>query len=80
MFEVRENMTRQAVLLRVGIDSGSGGIQGPLFEDGTFELIGIPDQKRVSACTYSNSVDKYGNSLVVYFPESRRKTSSRLSS
>ena len=33
----------QVVLLRVGIDTGSGGILGPLFSDGSFEYIPIPD-------------------------------------
>ena len=31
------------VLLRVGIDTGSGGIHSPLFQDGSFELVPIPD-------------------------------------
>ena len=35
----------QVVLLRVGIDTGSGGILGPLFSDGLFEYIPIPDSK-----------------------------------
>ncbi len=66
-------MTKQVVLLRVGIDAGSGGIQGPLFEDGTFDFVCIPDKKRVSIHTYGDSVGKYGNCLVDYFPESRRE-------
>jgi hypothetical protein len=33
------------VLLRVGVDEGAGGIQGPLLEDGTFEYIPIPDDR-----------------------------------
>lgn len=66
-------MKKQVVLLRVGIDSGCGGIHGPLFEDGTFEFICIPDRKRVSVHTYGNSVGGDGKSLVGYFPESRRK-------
>ena len=66
-------MMKQVVLLRVGIDAGSGGIQGPLFEDGTFEFVCIPDKKRVSVHTYGNSVGKYGNYLVDYFPQSRRE-------
>lgn len=65
-------MSKQVVLLRVGIDSGSGGIQGPLFDDGSFEFICIPDRKRVSVHTYSNSVDRDGESLVKYFPSPRR--------
>lgn len=31
-------MKKQVVLLSVGVDAGCGGIQGPLFEDGTFQL------------------------------------------
>src|SRR6266581_3599037 len=66
-------MSKQVVLLRVGIDSGCGGIQGPLFEDGTFDFVCIPDNKRVSIHTYGNSRGKGGNRLADYFPESRRK-------
>jgi len=43
---------RKAVLLRVGIDSGCGGIQSPLFDDGTFEFVCIPDNKGVSIHKY----------------------------
>jgi hypothetical protein len=66
-------MSKQVVLLRVGIDAGSGGIQGPLFEDGTFEFICIPDGWRVSIDTYGSMVGKNGTPLVSYFPESRRR-------
>ena len=66
-------MSKQVVLLRVGIDSGCGGIQGPLFKDGTFEFVCIPDKKRVSAHTYGNMVGRDGKPLVGYFAESRRK-------
>src|SRR5713101_5815908 len=66
-------MTKRLVLLRVGIDSGSGGIQGPLFEDGSFEFICIPDRKRVSVHTYGNMLGRNGQPFVRYFPEGRRK-------
>jgi hypothetical protein len=66
-------MNKQVVLLRVGIDSGSGGIQGPLFKDGTFEFISIPDRKGVSVHTYGSMVGRDGKPLVEYFPESRRE-------
>lgn len=66
-------MSRKVVLLRVGIDSGCGGIQGPLFEDGTFEFICIPDGKRVSVHTYGKMVGKNGESFVSYFPEGQRE-------
>lgn len=37
----------KVALLRVGIDSGSGGMDGPLFADGTFEYLPIPDSTGV---------------------------------
>lgn len=60
-------------MLRVGIDSGSGGIQGPLFKDGTFEYIPIPDGFGKDPRTYGNTTGKYGKPLSEYFPESRRQ-------
>jgi hypothetical protein len=66
-------MRKQVVLLRVGIDSGCGGIQGPLFEDGTFEFVCIPDNHGVSVHTYGNMVGRNGTPHVGYFSESRRK-------
>lgn len=65
-------MTKRVVLLRVGIDSGCGGIQGPLFKDGTFEFVCIPDNKRVSVHTYGNLAGRDGRHHVDYFTESRR--------
>ena len=47
---------KQVVRLRVGIDSGAGGIQGPLFDDGTFEFVCIPDGKGVGVQTYGTLV------------------------
>src|ERR1700693_3682995 len=69
----RATMKQQVVLLRVGVDAGCGGIQGPLFEDGTFQFICIPDNQRVSIHTYGNMVGRNGESLLGYFPRSRRK-------
>ena len=43
------------VLLRVGIDSGSGKTHGPLFPDGSFEFIPIPDEFGVSSKTYGKA-------------------------
>jgi Nucleotide modification associated domain 3 len=65
-------MSKQVVLLRVGIDAGCGGIQGPLFRDGSFDFVCIPDNKGVSIHTYSNMVGRNGTAHVSYFPESRR--------
>ncbi len=66
----------QVVLLRVGIDTGSGGIHGPLFSDGSFEYIPIPDNfrgKGVDTRTYGNIRGREGRTLVDYFPEARRE-------
>ena len=66
----------QVVLLRVGIDTGSGGIHGPLFSDGSFEYIPIPDHfggRGVDKRTYGNIRGNAGRWLVDYFPEARRE-------
>jgi hypothetical protein len=62
----------QVVLLRVGIDSGRGGIQGPLFENGSFEFIPIDDRLRVSSQTYGNTEGVHRRKLIEYFPERLR--------
>ncbi|HVP52940.1 MAG TPA: hypothetical protein VMT05_12555 [Terriglobales bacterium] len=66
----------QVVLLRVGIDTGSGGIHGPLFRDGSFEYIPIPDRfrdKGVDSRTYGNTRGRNAQTLVDYFPQARRE-------
>jgi hypothetical protein len=63
----------KAVLLRVGIDSGCGGIQGPLFKDGSFEFICIPDKKGVSIHKYGTCISPNGIPHSDYFPVSQRK-------
>jgi hypothetical protein len=60
------------VLLRVGIDTGSGGIHGPLFADGTIEYIPIPDGQGVDERTYGNTMGRHGRNLIDYFPASMR--------
>lgn len=60
------------VLLRVGIDSGSGGIQGPLFPDGSFELLPIPDEAGVGLRTYGNTLGSRNAPYLDYFPAHRR--------
>jgi len=72
----------EVVLLRVGIDTGSGGTHGPLFSDGSFEYIPIPDcfgGKGVDQRTYGNIRGREGRTLVDYFPEGRRERFSRQS-
>jgi hypothetical protein len=48
----------KVALLRVGIDSGCGGTQGPLFRDGTFEFIPIPDDRMLDCRTYGNTLGR----------------------
>ncbi len=59
-------------LLRVGVDSGSGGIQGPLFKDGSFVYLPIPDCENLDSRTYGNTYDKQGKPLAEYFPKNRQ--------
>ncbi len=61
----------KAVLLRVGIDTGAGGINGPLFRDLTFEYIPIPDYSGIGKRAYGNTEGRYGRKLIEYFPNSR---------
>jgi hypothetical protein len=66
----------QVVLLRVGIDTGTGGIRGPLFKDGSFEYIPIPDRFRgegIDRRTYGNTLGRHGRFLIDYFPQARRE-------
>jgi hypothetical protein len=63
----------KVVLLRVGVDSGSGGIQGPLFQDGSFELVPIPDNSGVGLRTYGNTKGIKERNFSEYFPANRRR-------
>lgn len=67
-------MSRKAVLLRVGIDSGCGGIQSPLFADGSFEFVCIPDNKRVSIQKYGTLIGKNGRPHSDYFPTRKQES------
>jgi Nucleotide modification associated domain 3 len=62
----------KVALLRVGIDSGSGGMQGPLFEDGSFEFVPIPDGLAAHSRTYGNTLGRLGRPFVEYFPTTRQ--------
>lgn len=59
----------QVVLLRVGIDTASDGMLGPVFEDGTFEYVPIPDDHCLDSRTYGSARGRHGASLLEYFPE-----------
>jgi hypothetical protein len=60
------------VLLRVGIDSGCGGAQGPLFRDGSFEFICIPDRKQLDRRKYGNTLGRTERPLIDFFPVATR--------
>jgi hypothetical protein len=62
----------RVVLLRVGIDTGEGGISGPLFADGRFEFVPIPDARGLDTRTYGNTLGRHGRLLAEYFPPARR--------
>jgi hypothetical protein len=58
----------KAALLRVGIDAGCGGIQGPLFKNGAFEYIPIPNGPNIDPRTYGQLIGRHGQPLIDYFP------------
>jgi hypothetical protein len=62
----------KVAMLRIGIDTGSGGIHGPLFHDGSFEYIPIPDGFGIDERKYGNTTGRHGKRLLDYFPESRK--------
>jgi hypothetical protein len=62
----------RVALLRIGIDTGAGGIHGPLFPNGSFEYIPIPDCSHVDNRTYGNVHGRHGRPLVEYFPPGRQ--------
>src|SRR4051812_40430279 len=61
-------------LLRVAVDSGCGGCDGPLFKNGRFEYLPIPDDSRSDKRTYGTVIGRLGKPLSYYFPERRRTT------
>ncbi len=60
---------RKALLLRVGIDRGTGGALGPVFADGTFEYVPIPEAG-LSRCsvTYATLAGRHTASLAALLP------------
>lgn len=63
------------VLLRVGIDSGCGKTQGPLFKNGSFEFIPIPEEfipknqeNRKGLKTYGNTKGRCGKPFIDFLP------------
>jgi hypothetical protein len=62
-------------MIRVGIDTGSGGWHGPIFADGSFEYVPIPDGFGLDERTYRTIVGQRGASLADLLP---RKVGRRL--
>ncbi len=63
------------VLLRVGADYGTTQTYGPIFKDGRYEFLPIPDRFHgtgVSKQTYNNTTGHYGCKLIDYFPQNLR--------
>ena len=57
----------KALLLRVGIDRGCGGALAPLFADGSFEYIPIPERRESSETrTFGNTVGIHAHPLSTY--------------
>lgn len=72
----RQDAPGKILLLRVGIDMGSGGALAPVFPDGTFEYVPIPeDPDRLSprSVYYRNLKARHGGSLVQYVPPRYRE-------
>ena len=60
---------RKALLLRVGMDRGTGGALGPILRDGTFEYIPIPEAVPTrSLATYATLPGRHSPSLASVLP------------
>lgn len=60
-------------MIRVGVDAGCGGIQGPLFRGGSFEFIPIPENRDMtSKHTFGSLIGRQKKPLSDYFPSRRR--------
>ncbi len=61
---------RKALLLRVGMDRGAGGALGPIFDDGTFEYIPIPEREETfDDRTYETLIGTHGLPLADFLPK-----------
>lgn len=57
------------MLLRIGIDSTAGGALGPIFDDGSFEYIPIPEgSESGERRTYRNIIGRKGKPLSEFLP------------
>lgn len=64
-----ERDSGKALLLRVGIDRGAGGALAPIFHDGSFEYVPIPETVATRSClTYATLPGRHVNSLATVLP------------
>lgn len=63
----------QVCLLRVGIDTGSGGMLGPLLRDGSFEYVPIPEDLSEHGRKYGEIHGKKDNRLLSEFFSTKRQ-------
>jgi hypothetical protein len=62
-------LTRKALLLRVGIDRGTGGALAPIFADGSFEYIPVPETEPTRCpLTVASLPTRRGQSLAAFVP------------
>lgn len=62
--------TMKVILLRVGIDTGSGGIAGPIFGNCSFDFVPIDaDRPHARQRTYENQSGRHKRRLIEYFPD-----------
>ncbi|MDE2166749.1 MAG: hypothetical protein KGJ66_10500 [Alphaproteobacteria bacterium] len=60
---------RKALLLRVGIDRGTGGALAPIFANGTFEYVPIPEECGTNSTdTYATLRARDGGSVARFLP------------
>jgi hypothetical protein len=60
---------KKVLLLRVGIDRGTGGALAPIFADGSFEYVPIPEQGATRCLlTFADLTARRGGSLAAFVP------------
>ena len=59
----------KAMILRVGIDKSNGGTYAPIFSDGSFEYIPIPEGTSIEKRTYGNTEGTSGKLLSTFVPK-----------
>jgi hypothetical protein len=72
------NSLVRVCLLRVGIDTGSGGVLGPIWTDGTFEFVLIPETPPSeggarTGPTFNQIIGRKGKALSTYAPRLSKK-------